>query len=583
MGQFGLDRRLFILKFGVTFTLVSLIGVFWYVQVIKRERYLGLSQDNRIRRVWIPAPRGKILDRHGLVMVDNRPSFDVAIEYEAIKRKKVPLNFLAASLGTTPDRIEQVTRSYHGPAYLSVPIERDVNMDLLTQVEEARFKMPWVTVEENPVRAYLLGDCASSILGYVGAINRQEYETLKDRGYHWLDVIGRTGVENSCESYLRGESGGMQIEVDSRGYREQILSIKRPVRGRDVYLTLDMKIQQTLEEILREKRAVGIVMNPNTGEILAAVSRPGFDLNVFIKPDLKEEALKLFKDPNRPLMNRVFQGSYAPGSIFKLVVASAGLDTGVMNETSLVHCSGSVKIGGSTFRCWKELGHGEVTLEEAIRYSCNVFFYQLGLNLGPERMAKYAKKFGFGEPTGLDVGGDRAGVIPSPLWKRQKLHEGWFRGDTANFAIGQGFVSVTPLQMAVMVSTLANGGKLFSPSLVKKVVLPDGRTLIEMGPKEKGSLGLSTSVLSLIKKGMWEVVNEGDGTGRAARLDSVEISGKTGTVQVVQHDQMIKNGWFVSFAPSQNPKYVLVLLVEGVESGGHDVAPLAKEIYERIL
>jgi len=576
-----LDRRLLFVQIVLFLAFSALGGIFAYVQIIKGENYIQKSQENRIRRVWIAAPRGKILDRNGTVMVDNRPSFDIGLEYEALKERTTAVGFLSRLLQLTPSEIDQILTQYRGPAYLSIPVKKDVDMTTLTRVEEARLEAPSITVEVNPVRKYILGERACTVLGYVRAIDKDEYQTLKDRGYHWLDVIGKSGIENACEVYLKGVSGGMQIEVDHRGHREQILNIKKPIPGRSVYLTLDMKIQEALEETLNGKIGSGLVMNPQTGEILGVVSKPSYDLNVFIKPDLRSEITKLLKDPLRPLVNRAFQGIYGPGSVFKLVVMAAGLDTGLLNKDTSVECLGGYQVGGIFFRCWKEEGHGHVNLKKAIQRSCNVFFYQLGQRLGPDRIAEYARRFGLGQPTGLDIGNESEGLVPTRKWKKEKLRESWYGGDTANFSIGQGFITVTPLQMAKMVSAIANGGKLLSPFLVKKVVLPEGRTLIEVESKSVGSLGIPERVLKEIRQGMWAAVNELGGTGYSARLEHVEVCGKTGTVEVKKRgDEVVKQGWFVAYAPAVNPKIVLVLLVEGVYSGGRDVAPLAKKVLE---
>jgi penicillin-binding protein 2 len=514
-------------------------------------------------------------------MVDNRPSFDIGLEYEALKDRKPAVDLLSHLLKMTSSEIDQILTQYRGPAYLSIPVKKDVDMTTLTQVEEARLQVPSITVEVNPVRKYVLKETACTVLGYVGAIDKESYQTLKDRGYHWLDVIGKTGIESACEVYLKGVSGGMQIEVDHRGHREQILNIKKPIPGRNVYLTIDMKIQKALEEALNNRKGSGLVMNPQTGEILGVVSKPSYDLNIFIKPDLRNEVVKLLKDSNRPLVNRAFQGIYGPGSIFKLIVVAAGLDTGLANKDTSVDCPGFYQIGGKVFRCWKEGGHGHVDLKTSIQRSCNVFFYHLGQRLGPDRIAEYARLFGLGKLTGLDIGNEREGLVPDPKWKREKLRESWYGGDTANYSIGQGFVTLTPIQLARMVSSIANGGKLLSPFLIKKVVLPEGRTLIEVESKSGQNLKIPGWILKKIREAMWATVNELGGTGYASRLDAVEVSGKTGTVEVKKGSEIVKLGWFVAFAPSKNPQIVLVLLVEGVDSAGRNVAPIAKRVLQR--
>ena len=362
-----LDFRLILIRFVILTAFIFLLGTFSFVQVVQHDRYVDLSQGNRIRRVWIAAPRGKILDRNGKVLVDNRPSFDVSLDYKALKESSKPVEYLSGVLNLSAEEIQNRLEKYRGPAYLSVPVARDVNLETLTRVEESRFDMPLVTVDVTPVRNYVRGKLACGILGYVGAIDASRYQELKDSGYHWLDVIGKTGIEASYEAFLKGESGGMQVEVDHRGHREQILSIKKAIPGRDVYLTIDLKVQNALEEVLEGKIGAGIAMNPQTGEILGSVSEPNYDLNIFIKPEERQSVLNLLKDERRPLSNKVFQGLYGPGSVFKLVVAAAGLDLGLIQADQVVRCDGSLQVGGRIFHCWRPGGHGDVTLVQAIQ------------------------------------------------------------------------------------------------------------------------------------------------------------------------------------------------------------------------
>ncbi|MDP3981614.1 MAG: penicillin-binding protein 2 [Chlamydiota bacterium] len=572
-----LERRLFLLSLALICGFSSLIFVFWFVQVIHGEKYLDLSSNNRIRRVVIPALRGRIFSREGAILVDNRPSFNSVLDWDALKNKK-KLEYLAQLLGISIESLREKIRQYKGVPYIPMILMKDVAMPDLIEMEDMKLKIPELSVEVVPIRRYINKNWASQSLGYVGAINEREYEALKTKGYRATDVIGKTGVELYCELYLRGISGGMQVQVDSRGYRDQILRQLNPIPGHDVWLTIDKRLQDIMENQLDGRVAAGVAVNPQTGEILAMVSKPGFDPNIFTQSSAPNSVVNLIHDKSKPLINRATQGEFPPGSPFKLIISIAALSEGLINKNTTFFCKGVYKLGHATFHCWKPSGHGEMDLLHAIQNSCNVYYYNVGQMLGPDRIAKMARAFGFGSKTKLDIGNERDGIVPDLAWKKSELKQSWYGGETLNYAIGQGFLTVTPIQMAMMVSAIANGGSMWRPYLMQRVVSRKERVLIEVEPRLLYRVPVKEDILSIVREGMRRVVQDNRGTGRLSQVKGMQIGGKTGTIQVAKGDEFIKHGWFVAFAPYKDPEIVLVLFVEHVESGGRDIAPISGKI-----
>jgi len=535
-----------------------------YLQVIEGKRYRIQSQENIIRLIPIPAPRGDISDRNGVVLADHRLTFDVGIVPQETENLTSLIEKISKAVPVDREKvIREYSRNFSTP-FTPVKVLEDVAKETAIALAERR-DLQGLVVVVTPRRHYPYGAATAHVLGIVGEISSRELERLRPYGYRIKDLLGEGGIEESFDNYLRGEDGGTQLKVNNRGYKVATLGYRPAKKGNDLTLTLDIRLQNFIYSLLEGKQGVVCVMDPATGEILALVSSPSFDPNEDLSSFLSAEG--------RPFLNRATQGVYPPGSTFKVVIASMALEEGNIHPESSFSCPGFLKIGKGSFQCWKEGGHGEQHLVEALRHSCNVFFYRVGLLSGPDRIAEYARLFGFGEKSGIELPHESAGFVPTPLWKRIAKREGWYDGDTANFAIGQGYLAVTPLQLLRMASVIATDGKLVDPHIVKQI-----------GPHEvKGgrshSLSLSEKTLSVVREGMTEVVNAPDGTGRYAAVEGLEIAGKTGTAQVPGKNS---HAWFVGFSPIQNARASLVVLVEHGGMGGLVAAQIAASVFQKM-
>lgn len=566
----------------------------WYIQILQGDKFRILSEENRIRLVRIKAPRGLFLDTQGQVLVKNRPSFNVFIIPEDAKDLAYTARQLAELFPITESDIIAKIKKSQRPKFEPVLIQRDIPLSKVAYLEEHKMSLPGVIVEVEPLRYSVYGNFASHILGYLGEINEEQ---LKDPvsypGRRMGDLVGQYGLEKSMEGFLMGEDGGKQIEVDAFGREQRVLSQKEQQPGHNIVLTIDLSIQSLVEEAFKDKTGAVVVMDPNTGHILASVSNPSFNPNLFAGGISPSEWKNLVENPYHPLQNRAIQGAYAPGSTFKMITGIAGLEKGSVNRHSTVLCGGSIRIGSARKRCWKYGGHGQVTIIDALKQSCNVYFYKVGMDLGINILAKYAMSFGFGKSTGVGLPNEDTGFIPTEEWKRKTLDEKWYPSETLDAAIGQGFVSVTPLQLVNMVSAIANGGTLYKPMLVKEIRDSENQVMKEFKPEIIRKIDVKEENLKIIRKGMWAVVNEYHGTGSKSRIEGLEIAGKTGTAQVVKLKSKIKpkllpekyrdHAWFVAFAPADNPKIALVIFVEHGLKGSDAAAPVARAIFEGIF
>jgi penicillin-binding protein 2 len=435
---------------------------------------------------------------------------------------------------------------------------------------------------------------AAHVLGYLGEINQKQLKILKEQGYVIGDEIGQYGLERRWEELLRGQSGGQQVEVDALGRRVRVLHEVTDVPGYTVHLTLDRQLQETAYEALKGKQGTIVALDVRNGAILVLASTPAFDPNAFARGIKAEEWSGLIKDQLRPLSNRAIQGQYPPGSTFKIIMSIAGLEEGVIQPESSIQDPGFYTFGNRSFRDWKKGGHGTVNLHKAIVESCDTYFYQLGPKLGVDRIAKWARAFGLGEKTGVVLDDEKSGTIPDTEWKRKRFRQPWFPGETVSVAIGQGYVTVTPLQLANMMAAVANGGKLYRPYLVNKVESVDGATVREYGPELIRTIELKPDTLKRVHEALADVVNGAGGTGGAARSQLLTIAGKTGTAQVVEMkggyvktEQLTyfnrDHAWFVSYAPVDNPQIAIAVLVEHGGHGGDAAAPMAKKVFEKFI
>lgn len=583
-------RHRLAIAFGTVLVFFGLMTTrLWHLQIAEGEQYRSLSENNRIRLRRVRATRGTIVDRNGQVLVDNRPSFDLVLVPEDAGDVPVTIAALNKLLGAKAgDLAGAVAAAARRPPFEEVILQRDLDWNSLVVLETHHFELPGVSVQVGPRRTYPFGETAAHLLGYVGEVNQQDLASR--RGYHLGDLIGKSGTERYWEQYLRGIDGGEQVEVDAAGRRLRVLSEVEETPGHNLVLTLDRDLQLAAEEAMEDRDGAIVALDPRTGEVLAMVSRPAFDPNVFARGIRTAEWRALLDNSKRPLNSKAVQGTYPPGSVFKVVMAAAALDQGVINPFTRIPCAGGLFFVNRTFRCWRKGGHGSMNVHEALVQSCDVFFYQVGHRLGIDTIAEYAHRFGLGEPTGIGLEHESRGIMPSSAWKRQRFGESWYAGETLSVAIGQGYVTTTPLQMAVMIAAVANDGKLFRPRFVKRVEAADGSTVLDQQPEPVGQLGLKPSTLVQLRDALSDVVNSNRGTGSRARLATVEVAGKTGTSQVgrlgperVKQQALPRerrdHAWFAAFAPTASPEIVIAVLVEHAgEGGGAVAAPIARKV-----
>jgi len=553
-------------------SLALLLSGLFYMQVVRHHRYKLMSEENRLKVVPLAAPRGTIFDRRGEAIVKDVLSFDAAVIWYRIKDAAALSAALGEVLGEPAEEMAAQIEKGKARPYSPVTVEEDIGIEKAIQVEEMSMDYPGLLLEVTARRKYLRGKTAANMLGYLGLINRDEFNRLKPYGYRMNDLVGRDGVEKYYDEYLRGSHGGKQIEVDYRGREVKTLGFKEPASGRDLELTIDLGLQEFCDGLLEDKRGAIVVMDPDTGAVLAMANSPSYDPAVFLDKRRRSEVSGLLNDSDYPLLNRAISGVYPPGSVFKLVVATGALQKGLSSEGTTFTCPGYLMLGKARFNCWRKGGHGTQVLREAIKNSCNVYFFRLGLLLGAEGIAEYARKFGLGSPTGIDLPGENRGLVPDPGWKWKRFKEKWYKGDTVNYSIGQGYLLCSPAQIAALVSVFANGGYLVQPYVVEKIGgIPES-------DGKKIDLGISPEVLGSVRKGMREVVNDPRGTGMKARLRDVVVAGKTGTAQTSRGKS---HGWFMGFAPFKAPRISVVVFDEYGGKGGYYAAETAGRVFRK--
>ncbi|MDR7435053.1 MAG: penicillin-binding protein 2 [Armatimonadota bacterium] len=566
------QRRLTILRMAILLLFLVLVGRLWQLQVLRGEEFLRLSEENRIRSYPVTAPRGLIYDRQGKPLLSNRPSFTVSVLPMEVQSSQ-EFALLGRLLGMDPSEIAgKVQAAIRYRPFEPVRIARDVSLEVVTKIEERRLELPGILIQAEPVRHYLYGKLAAHVLGYLGEISEEELKVRKGQGYSMGDLIGKTGIERMYDRLLRGTNGRLQVEVDAMGRPLRVLGSTPPTPGNSLVLSLDVNLQRAAEEALGDRKGAIVAMDPKSGEILALVSHPAFDPNLFAVGISAQEWKRIMTDPGLPLLNRAVDMTYEPGSVFKIVTALAAVDAGVATERTTINCPGFLRLGKWVFKDWK--AHGRVNFIEGVAQSCNVMFWILGRQVGPERLAEYARRLGMGRPTGIDLPSEAKGLIPDPAWKEQEKGELWYPGETLNMAIGQGYVQVSPLQVARAISAIANGGFLPRPHLLRSVLAPDGSVLerVPHGPFE--SVPVRPRSLQVLREGMIAVVTRG--TGRSAAVSGLSIAGKTGSAENPLGEP---HAWFGGFAPAEDPQLVVVVLVEFGRRGGVAAAPIARQIF----
>jgi len=573
----NVQSRLAVVQSLVVGLFVLLMIQFWNLQVVRGRYFRTLAENNRSRAVPLTAPRGALLDRGGRVLVENRPSFNVLLNPEHADNLDAVVARLSRALGMGEAQIRErlARRTLFRPAV----VRTDAPLADVAALEARRLELPEVTVEVVPLRSYPLASAAAHALGRVGEISEKQLQLPEYEGLQPGALVGQAGLESQYNRRLMGDDGYRRVIVNSRGLEVAEADRKPPKDGPSMTLTLDSRLQGAMDRAFHGRAGSAVALDPETGEILGMTSTPAYDPNRFttgIDPVLWG---KLARDPDTPLMNRVIQGTYAPGSTFKLIMATAALEEGVITPSTTHYCPGYLSIYGTVFRCNKASGHGVMNVHMALAQSCNVFFYQLGKALEISRIAAYAKRLGLGALTGVDLPHEVSGLVPSPEWKLRTQKTPWFGGETISVAIGQGQVSATPLQMARIAAVMANGGRLVHPHLVREV---GGQALTVGSPSD---LGLKPATLEIVRDGMRAVVD--GGTGWRARLPGIAVCGKTGSAQVVAKSRLEKtpsatailpHGWFVAYAPADKPRIALAVLVEHGGSGGEAAAPVAREI-----
>jgi len=567
-----------------------IIFYYWKVQILDHENYWKLSEANRIREVVQPAQRGLIYDRGNVLLAKNIASFKTSIIRENCQNFSKSIREISRLLNLEEDVLEGRIEKYKSlPLFKPVVVKENLSIEEVSRIEGRRLELPELVIETEPKRSYHFGSFASHVLGYLQELSQEEIKSGNFKDRQLGDLLGKTGVEVQYESFLKGVNGKVVEVVDSLGRKREEIERKEPQQGQPIHLTLDFELQEKAEELLEGKEGVAIVLDAKTGEILALACYPNYDPNKFITRFTPEEWLALVNSPAFPLENRAIRGLYPPGSLFKLSMALGALDSNLITEKTAFFCGGAVQIYGHPFSCWRKQGHGLMNLSNGIRYSCNIYFYNLGRRMGIEEIARYAEMLGLGRKTGIDLPGEKEGLVPSPEWKRKTKNEDWYPGETISVAIGQGPLLVTPLQVAVQTALIANRGVKILPHLLKSNLnVPDKKENI-IPLDEIPAMKIKRSTFEKVIEGMWKSVNE-EGTGRAARVDGFDICGKTGSTQLISSEmaerlakqlkEIKTHSWFTGFAPRDNPKVVVTVLIEYGGMGGQTAAPLARNLFD---
>jgi len=553
-----MERENFLKKFLLIFIII-ILGRCFYLQVIRYPYYYQLSIKNCIRVIETAAPRGIIYDRNGRILAKDAPSANLVFVPYDIKNPDKVIEILSDITGFDREYLKRkIERKYKNP-FDRVILKRDLSSLEISLIEENSYNLPGVFVQEDIKRVYPFGKKTAHLLGYLGEISQTQLDKLKDKGYEMGDIIGQDGIEKIYDDYLRGIPGGIQVEVDALGHQRRVFGRKEGQPGNDMILTIDATIQEIAYEELGDKKGCVAVMDPRNGELLALVSNPVFDPENLI-PYLDER-----RHPEKPFLNRVIKGQYPPGSIFKIITEIAALETGTIREYDRVECTGVMEVRDRVFHCWKEEGHGWVDINLALPFSCNIFFGTIGMKVGVSQLIEYAKKFELGKPTGIDLPGEAPGYIPSPQ-----------ETDPLNLSIGQGPITTTPIQLLSLISTVANGGNIWQPFILKKIISPKGEIVKENTPYLRKTVYIDSETLDILRKGLKNVVEFG--TGTRAKVEGLEIAGKTGTAQRAASElELPTHGAFVCYAPFDNPKIAVVALID------YGSSPQAAEIAGRIL
>ena len=549
---------------------------YWKIQILDYKKYWNQSEANRTREVVVPAPRAVLTDRNGtVVLANNIASFKASIIRENTKNFEESCRKISLVLGLEEAVLKQRIEKYRSlPLFKPIVVKENLTLEDVALIEGRKMDLPELVIETEPKRFYPFGDLAAHLLGYMQELTPDELRTtFKDRRLG--DMAGKTGIESTYESRLSGVDGKIVEVVDSLGRKRDELERVEPRQSPKLALALDYDLQAKAEELLAGKEGAIVVLDAKTGGVMALASFPTYDPNKFVNRFTPEEWMALVNNPDTPLVNRALQGQYSPGSIFKLVMSAAALDTGTITDQTTFYCGGIIEIFGRPFHCWYEPGHGQINFYEAIRQSCNIYFYNIGRRMNIDAIAGYADQLGLGKKTGIDISGEKEGLVPSTTWKQRTQKTAWYPGETISVAIGQGPLQVTPVQVAAMTALIANRGRRVRPH-----VLLDG-------PPSTESTKIPSAIFEQIIEGMWRSANAG-GTGQAAKVEDFDVCSKTGSTQWIGREAAERLGgapkkthsWFTGFAPRNDPRVVVTVLVEFGGMGGATAAPMAGQIFQ---
>jgi penicillin-binding protein 2 len=589
-----LEPRILALMLVIGTVLAAAAVRLYYLQIVKHRALSELADRNRIRIQRLPALRGLVYDVHHRPLVDTRPSFDAVMVPEDapdVARTVARLEQLLGADGAAK-KLEDA-QDQGRPEFEPVTVEERLNWHQVVTLETHQLELPGISLQVNPQRHYIYGDLGAHLLGYVGEVTAKDLARLPN--YRMGDEIGKFGLERSWEDTLRGDSGGQEIEVDAVGRRLRLLREIPEKPGDSIIMTIDLDLQRVAEAAIGDRAGALVALDPNSGYILAMVSHPAFDPNIFAGGITPVQWRALINDPSHPLQDRATQGTYPPGSTFKIVDSIAALSDRTLGTQTTYYCPGGLYFGGREYRCWRKQGHGTLSIHRAIVESCDVFFYNVGEHLGIDRLAAWAHALGLGQKTGIELDNERSGLIPSSRWKERRYHERWYPAETLSVAIGQGYVAITPLQLAELAAEVGNGGTFYQPQFVKEIDALDGTPVKVFPPIIRKRVHIDPAVLAEVRSAMVGVVNAADGTAHGARLDNVVVAGKTGTAQVVKEAQGVRvkenqgpvkyrdHGWFIAFAPADHPRIAIACIIEHGGHGGSSAGPVVKAVMEEFF
>jgi penicillin-binding protein 2 len=588
-----LAGRILVLRIIMILGILVLCCRLYYMQGYKGDWYQKKSEDNMIRFIPVPADRGAILDRHGNIIAKNNPRFTISLLSYQLTNSGSAIMKVAEVLQLKSSETKIILRKVQENPFEPIKIRESVDYETLSRLAEIQGDYPGVYIEAQPQREYPFKELACHVIGYTGEINLEELEEKSGAGYQIGDFIGKDGLEKQYDRFLRGKAGARQVLLNVEGKMVRFIGEDLPRTGSAVELNIDRDLQKVTEDALRaglsrveaknhEPSGGAVVVITAQGEILSMASLPNYDLNLFSKGISFKDYSRLLKDRCFPLLNRVVHCSYPCASTYKMITGSAALHEGLVKRGSRFHCAGVYDVDGTPFNCFVRRGHGDIDFLEAIAQSCDVVFYKLAHAMDLEKFLGYSREFGIGSPTGIDLPGENSGLLPTPEWKKKAFKEEWYAGDTINLSIGQGYLGVTPLQVAVVTAAVANGGTIVRPHVVRRIISSNGPTEKDFAPEAVKSISIPDSELAVIREGMRGAVTHG--TATSAHSSMVEIAGKTGTAEnfpTADNPHGRNHTWFTCFAPYKNPEIIVTVFIEKSGGfGGEWCGPVARKIIE---